>query len=186
MRTRSSLFPVILVCFAALAPVRALSAIPAGTASTWAFAKSGAPWAAHAVTFAQPALDTLIFDVSASGAAGTRITGMTFQVSGTVKSPEVANFQLVYYPGPGRGGGVVVGTGSAPIGVTSSVLTIDLAAPIALQADFTGTFALRLDVNGARAFFFQPQLQTVTVDEGGVLRNVLADLPMLGDSFYVN
>jgi hypothetical protein len=180
MKTRTSLLAAAVAVVTALAPA-------ASHAAVWTFTKSGAPWAAHAVTFAQPALDSLTFDVAASGAAPAAVTRMIFQVSGSVKSPEVANFQLVYYPGPGRSG-VVVGTGSSPIGVTSSVLTIDLTTPVALQGDFAGTFALRLDVNGARAFFFQPQLQTVTIDEGGVIRNVMetGDLPMPGDSFYVN
>lgn len=189
MRTPSSLLAVVAASFGALAPAGALAS------ESWAFTKSPAPWAPHAVGSAATGLEAMVFDVAATGIASSRVTRMAFLVTGTAHTAEVVNFQLVYYPGGPGSSGVVVGSNSgsgwAP-GPATAVVSIALASPLALPTDLsgfsTGVFALRVDVNGGRTFFFQPQLQTVTVESGGAERYVVAtgDLPLSGDSFYVN
>jgi hypothetical protein len=187
MRTPSSLLAVVAASIAALAPGEALAA--------WTFTKSPALWERQAVVSATPGLDAMVFNVTAAGTGLARVTRMAFQVTGTLQTAEVTNFQLVYYPDGLAGTAVVVGTNSGSgwgRGATTSIVSIDLAAPLTLQTDLsgvsTGAFALRVDVNGARSFSFQPQLQTVTIETDGVERNLVetGDLPLPGDSFYVN
>jgi hypothetical protein len=190
MRTPSSLLAAAAASMVALASGKALAA------DAWSFTKSPAPWTSHSVGSSALGLDAMVFNVSATGIGLARVTRMAFMVTGTLHTAEVGNYQLVYYPNGLSGSGLVVGSSSgsswAP-GITTSIVSIALAAPLALNVDSTtgissGVFALRVDVSGARSFFFQPQLQTVMVENGGVEQLVAAtgDLPVPGDSFYVN
>ncbi len=186
MRTPSSLLAVVAASITALASGRALAA------TNWTFTKSPGPWDRHGVAAPASDLDAMVFNLTVAGVAPTRVTRMAFMVTGTLQTAELANFELVFYPAGLASPGVVVGsnTGSGwAVGPTTSTVSIDLTAPIAVQGDiFTGVFALRVDVNGARSFFFQPQLQTVTIENDGVERYLVdtEDLPLPGDSFYVN
>lgn len=190
MKTPNPLLAAVAASIVSLASGRALAA------DAWNFTKNPTPWASHSVGSSALGLDAMVFGVTATGIGTARVTRMAFMVTGTLHAAEVANYRLVYYPNGLTGSAVVLGSNSgsgwAP-GATSSIVSIDLAAPLALQTDSTtgistGVFALRVDVNGARSFFFQPQLQTVTVENGGVMQYVVAtgDLPLTGDSFYVN
>jgi hypothetical protein len=97
----------------------------------------------------------------------------------------------MYYPAGLGTAGVVVGTNTgaafAPGGRTA-IVSVDVANPIALEGNFAGFFGLRAAVQGTRAFFVTAQLQTVTVENGGVERFLVEteDLPMSGDTYYVN
>jgi hypothetical protein len=190
MRTPSSLLAAVAASMVALASGKALAA------EAWNFTKSPAPWASHAVGSSALGVDAMVVNVSATGIGLARVTRMAFMVTGTLHTAEVGNYQLVYYPNGLSGSGLVVGSSSgsswAP-GITTSIVSIALASPLALSFDSTtgissGVFMLRADVSAARSFFFQPQLQTVTVENAGVERPVTTtgDLPLLGDSFYVN
>lgn len=190
MRTPSSLLAAVAASIVALTSGKAVAA------DAWTFTKSpDIWWASHSVSSSVAGLDALVFDVAATGIGQARVTRMSFQVTGTLRTAEVANYQLHYYPNGLAHSGTVVGSNSgsgwAP-GRNTAVVNIDLAAPLALQTDSTGVssgiFVLQVDVNGARSFFFQTQLQTVTIENGGVERYVAAtgDLPLAGDSFHVN
>jgi hypothetical protein len=190
MKTPSSLLAAVAASMIAFTSGEALAA------DSWTFAKSPEPWAPHSVGSSSLGLSAMSFNVSATGIGAARVTRMAFMVTGTLHTAEVGNYQLVYYPNGLGGSGLVVGSTSgstwAPA-ATTAIVSIPIAAPIALSVDpmtgiSSGVFALRVDVSGGRSFFFQPQLQTVTVENGGVERLVLAtgDLPMPGDSFYVN
>lgn len=183
MKTLTCLLALVTASITALAPARARAD------TTWTFASIAARSPAVAAAASAP-VDAMVFNVTAAAVAPTRITRMAFIVEGTVKNAELANFKLVYYPGGLAAPGVVVGsnaaTGFAPGGTTGTV-SIDLAAPIALQGNYSGIFALRGDVNGVRSFFFAPRLQTVTVDDGAErFLMETEDLPMSGSTFYVN
>ena len=186
MKSRSSFFVLVAVAIALLASADARAD------TTWTFTKSPAAQAIYAAQ-PQPGFDAMVFNVGATGVGLTHVTRMAFVLKGRVHAPQVANFDLVYYPAGIGGPGVVVGSnagaGFAPAG-PRSVVNIDLASPIAVQGDFTGAFALRMDVNGAGAssFFFAPRLQTVTIEQGGIVQDLVQteDLPMQGDTFYVN
>jgi hypothetical protein len=183
-RTRGSLLAVAVASIAAFASGRALAA------DVWTFAKSPAPWAPYAIS-PGPSVEAMAFNVTATTLSATSVKRMTFLVTGTAQNADVANFQLVFYPYGLAGSGYIVGSSSASgfsPGLTTSLVAIDLSTPLALPALFTGAFALRVDVNGVRSFRFQPQLRTVTVESNGVVRNVAEtdDLPLPGDSFYVN
>jgi hypothetical protein len=205
MMTPRSLLAVAAASVATLLPATGLAQVaavaPAGPA--WSFDADAAPTNANPnslnrnakATARAPAfatgLDAMVFNVSASGLGLSRVTRMSFAVTGTGLNGEVANFDLVYFPSGITGGGVVVGStkGSAwGPGRTSSFVDIDLVAPFDVQGTFSGVFALRVDVNAFRTFFFQPELRSVTVDSGGVTQLVTdtGDLPMKGDVLAVN
>jgi hypothetical protein len=182
MRTTSSLLALFAASFTAFASSEARAD------TTWTFT-GVTPRATHAIAGGQ-GLDA-VFHVTASAVAPTRLVRMAFQVMGTVQSADVTNYELVYYPAGLGTAGVVVGTNAgatfAP-GAPTSIVSVDVANPIALQGNFAGFFGLRAAVQGTRAFFVTAQLQTVTVENGGVERFLMEteDLPMSGDMYYVN
>jgi hypothetical protein len=208
MMTPRSLLAVAAASVATLLPAtglaQAVDAAPvAPAAPAWAFIADAAPNGANpnslnrnakairrAPAFAS-GLDAMVFNVSASGLGLSRVTRMSFLVSGTGLNGEVANFQLMFFPSGITGGAVVVGQtqGSAwGPGKTTSFVDIDLVAPFDVQGAFSGVFALRVDVNGFRTFQFQPELRSVTVvsDGGTQLVTDTGDLPMKGDVLAVN
>lgn len=184
MKNRSSLAAAIAASIAVLASGEARAAAP------WTFAKTNGAWTPTAVAPSTAGIDALVFNVATTAVPLEVVKQMTFQVTGTGRTAEVANFQLVFYPdGLGTPGIVVgsnTGTGWGP--GQSHVVTIDLHTPVAFRGANSGFFALRVDVNGPRTFFFQPELRTVTVVSAGVARLVreTEDLPLPGDSFFVN
>ncbi|MFL5261719.1 MAG: hypothetical protein ACJ79R_13100 [Anaeromyxobacteraceae bacterium] len=184
MRTQSSLLAVI------AASITALATGDARADTTWTFTGVN-PRATYAVASPKNGVDAMVFHVTASAVAPMRLVRMAFQVMGTVQSAEVTNYELVYYPTGLGTGGVVVGSNTgaafAPGGRTS-IVSVDVATPIALQGNFAGFFALRAAVQGTRAYFVTAQLQTVTLEDGGVERFLMEteDLPMSGDTYYVN
>ena len=184
MRTPSSLRAVV-----AASLIAALTSGYALADTTWTFTKSPAPRATRAVASAA-GLDAMVFNVTAAGVGLTRVTRMAFMVMGTLQRADFDNLQLVYYQHGLAGPGVVVGSeagaGLAP--GERTLVSIDVTAPIAIQGDYAGVFALRADVKGTRSFFFVAQLQRVTIEQDGVERNLTEteDLPMQGDTFYVN
>jgi hypothetical protein len=188
MRTQTTLLAAV-ASITLLASGDAFAQATPAVATPWTFTTTTQP-STFSVAPA-PAIDAMVFNVSATGVGPTRVTRMTFVVKGTVHTSEVANFQLVYYPAGLGSPGVVVGSnagvGFAPPGKTS-IVHIDLATPIDFQGNFTGDFSLKMDVNGARSYFFTPRLQTVTIESAGVARFVseTGDLPLQGDMIYVN
>lgn len=175
MRTKSSLLAVV-------ASIAALASRDALADTSWTFTKG--PLTEHAIASTQ-GLDAMVFTVNAP-TAGAPVTRMAFMVTGTVRASEVANFRLLYYPSGLTGTAWVVGSTTASGIGQSAIVDISLASPLTFT---TGVFALRVDVNGSRSFFFQPQLQSVAVTSNGVERYLLAeteDLPLPGDSFHVN
>lgn len=201
MRINGSLPFVVAISAAVLAcggtssvddPVAAMASGAKVKASPFTFTKIPATWAAHAVASPVQGLDAMTFEMTASAAKGDILMAMAFMISGTLQAGDVANYQLLYFPDGLKKPGVVVGSNDgstwAP-GPTTSIVSIDLTAPITMGQNFKGDFILRLDVNGAGSFFFSPQLQTAAVDVGGVLTlltGATCDLPLPGDTFYVN
>jgi len=186
MRNRSSLLTVVAAAVAILASGEAHAQAP------WAFAKTNGAWAPTAVASFTPSVDVLVFNVATKAVPLSTVKQMTFQVVGTGVNSEVVNFQLVFFPDGLGTPGIVVGTntGAGWGPGKSHVVTIDLQTPVAFQGANSGYFALRAGVSGPRTFFFQPQLQTVTVAGGanGVARLIqdTEDLPLPGDSFFVS
>jgi hypothetical protein len=184
MKNRSFLVAAIAASITILASGEARAAPP------WSFAKTNGAWTPNAVASSTPALDVLVFNVATTAVPLSTVKQMTFQVTGTGRTAEVANFQLVFYRDGLGTPGMVVGsnTGAGWGPGKSHVVVIDLATPVAFQGAASGFFALRVDVNAPRTFFFQPELRTVTMVSEGVARLVreTEDLPLPGDSFYVN
>ena len=155
-------------------------------AAPWTFTKlSGPP------TLAAPAqgAETLVFQVST--APGASVTRMGFQLTGKLPVGSVTNFELVAYPAGIGAPGIVVGTNDGSTwrpNAASAVFDIALTTPFALGASGV-TFALRANVNGNSSFFFNTDLRTVQISEGGVERFLLSeteDLPLSGGTLSVN
>jgi hypothetical protein len=194
-------FPLVAVISAALLACGGTSSVdePAAAASEarvkpspWTFTKIPSAWAAHTVASPALGLDAMAFEMTASGAKGDVVTSMAFMITGTVQAGDLASFQLFYFPGGLDKAGSLVGSNDgstfAP-GPTTSIVPIDLTAPITVGQKFKGDFVLRVDVIGTGSFFFSPQLQTVTVDVAGVptfLVGATCALPLPGDTFNVN
>lgn len=183
MRTARPLLAFVAVSAAILAAGEA-------RAATWSFTKNSPAWAPHLVTTNTSGVDAMVFTVASTG-VDTTVTKMAFMVVGSVKPGALDNYQVIYYPNGITSPGAVVGSATGAgwkMGPQSSIVTVPLSSPITVSAlGFTGVFALRVNVSGAPAFF-EPQLQTVSTSTAGVEKYVLAtdDLPLNGDTFYVN
>lgn len=160
-------------------------------APLWTFTKIPNAYQARYVTAPAAGVDALPFEVQASGARDTAITRMAFMITGTLPIGSLSSFEVVYYPGGLAKPGTVLGTSSgaswAP-GALSSIVEVVLATPITVGQNFRGQFALKVDVGGTPPYFFDPQLQTVTIRAGGVEKYLVGstcDLPLPGDTFYV-
>jgi hypothetical protein len=184
MRTPSSLI-------ALAASIVALASGDARGDTTWTFTTLAGRSTHVALPPAAAGVDAMVFNVTAAAVAPTQVTRMVFMVMGTVQSSEIGNFQLVYYPSGVAANGIVLATSSgatfAP-GSPTNLVSFDLTAPIAVQGNWSALFGLRTDVKVARSFLFAPRLQTVTVQSGGAERFLVEteDLPLSGDTFYVN
>jgi hypothetical protein len=164
--------------------------------TSFTFTKVPAGYATHAIASPVAALETIVFQLTATQAAGITVKQFGFMISGSLQAGDVRNYQLVYYPDGLAKPGVVLGTNSgatwvAPGGSPSSFIYIGLATPITVPKGktFTAYFALRADVTGTGAFFFYPRVQTCTVDAGTGDKDVAwfgGDLPLQGDQFTVN
>lgn len=178
---------------AAVASIAALAPTPsrAQAINNWSFT-TPALWTNRSVASVSPGASAVVFDVTAVNQPVSSLTRMRFQVNGTARNGDLTNFKLVYYPSGLTGSGYVVGSNTgnawAPAGISPSTVSIDLASPIGLQGNYSGTFALVVDVNGAPATSFQARLQAVTVQTGGVERFVMdtEDLPLQGDFVTLN
>jgi hypothetical protein len=158
----------------------------------WTFTKIPTTPATQNVAAPVQGLDALVFEMTGSAVKGDVVKAMAFMITGTLQAGSLTSFQLVYFPAGLKKPGVVVGTNDgsswAP-GPTTSIVSIDLTSPITTGPNFKADFILRVDVNGAGSFFFTPELRTATVDVGGVptlLTGATCDLPLPGDTFYVN
>jgi hypothetical protein len=184
---KTSLLALAAASVAALAPAPSRAQV----VNSWTFT-TPAPWTSRGVAAVAPGANAVVFDVTAANAAPTSLTRMRFQVNGSARNGDLTNFSLVYYPSGLTGSGYVVGSNAgtawAPAGIAPSTINIDLTSPIAVQGDYSGTFALFVDVNGAPASSFQTRLQAVTVRTGGVERFVMEteDLPLQGDLVTLN
>ena len=174
-----------------VATPQAFNDAPANLAiNPWTFTMQS-PRTSHLAAPA-PGVQAMIFNVSALGVGSGSLTSMEFVVSGTVKSAELANYKLVYYPNGTSSPGVVVATNAgatfSPGGAASNIV-LKLASPISYVGNFAGDFALIVDVNATtRSYHFVPRLQEVIVAAAGQTGAVRAteDLPLNGDFFYVN
>jgi hypothetical protein len=181
---------------APLAPGATANATKVINTSTYFFAKVPAAWAGHHIT---PAADVDIFDLDISTSeTSSSLTRLTFMLAGNAQVGNLTNLRLVYYP-DGRGTtGVVVASDNLAgwVNTAANYVTLTLATPLVLNAkgknlskSAVKSFSLLVDVSGAAAYQFFPQLQTVNVSLNGVERQLLTetcDLPLLGDTFYVN
>jgi hypothetical protein len=155
-------------------------------ASPWTFTKSPGPVASYALAGPASGVDAMAFTLTATGVAPTTVRKMTFFVVGTQAKGDLVNYQLLYFPSGTTGPGTVVGTNSASASAPGAayLVSIDLTSPVAVPSSFTGNFVLRADVQGTRKYSFQPELRTVTVNEGFVVAT--EDLPLYGDTYMVN
>ena len=206
MRRATVLFAALAASLAAIAceqaslpeAPRAPTAVGAKAAKTtsFTFTKVPATYATHAITSPATGLETIAFSMVATQAEGIVVKQLGFMISGSLQAGDVGNYQLVYYPDGLSKPGVVVGTNDgstwvAPGGSPSSFIYIDLATPITIPKgkSFTAYFALRADVTGTGAFFFDPRVQTCLVNDGTGDTDVGAlggDLPLQGDTYHVN
>ena len=163
-------------------------------ATSFTFTKVPAAFADHSITSPVPGLEAIVFRMDATSAAGIVVKQFGFMISGSLQAGNVRNYQLAYYPNGLTKPSVVMGTNDGSTWVApggQSFIYINLAAPITIPkgATFTAYFALRADVVGTGAFFFYPRVQTCTVNEAGVDKDVLwlgGDLPLQGDTYRVN
>ena len=156
-------------------------------AAPWTFTKLPSKPVASSTQGAQ----TVAFQVSSGSAPGASITRMSFQLTGNLPTGSLTSFELVAYPAGLGAPGIVVGTNdgstwgpSAP----KAIVDIPLTTPFALGASSV-TFVLRANVKGGSSFFFNTDLHTVRISEGGVERFLFSeteDLPMSGDILSVN
>ena len=172
---------------AALQP-RLIAVAPTTTAA-WTF--TTAAWTPRVTAAPATVGDSIAFDVNAVPLAPAQVTQMSFQIMGSLQPGDVSSFELVYYPNGLANPGVVVATNSGASfahGAKSDILSFDLTAPISVAGAYTGSFALRANVNGARKYSFQPRLQTVVINDGAGPRFVVESetLPMNGDTYFVN
>lgn len=135
-----------------------------------------------------------LFSLETTGTKSVVVTQMAFQFFGTVRPGDITNFQIIYFADGLAKPGVVVGTNDGatwigPGGTAANFVTINFSTPVVLSQNFKGFFALQLDANATQPFFFQPQMQTMTISVGGVeqaLPSSTCDLPLGGDTFYVS
>ena len=181
---------------APLAPGATASATKIINTSTYYFTKVPAAWAGHHIT---PATDVDIFDLAiTTSETASSLTRLQFMLATIAPAGSLTNLRLVYYP-DGRGTtGVVVASDNLAgwIGNTTNYITLSLGTPLVLNAtgknknrNATNSFSLLVDVSGTTAYQLFPQLQTVNVSLNGVERQLLTetcDLPLAGDTFYVN
>ena len=108
-------------------------------------------------------------DVQSNGTMGTALTQVDFMLIGSLQPGDLANFQLIYYPGGRNKPGVVIASndGSTWVPGPTSFLNLRLATPLVLGSTFKGFFALLVDVNGSRSYNFAPLLQMVTISVNG-------------------
>jgi hypothetical protein len=162
---------------------------------SFTFSKVPAPVTTVAVTSPSVGLETIVFRMDATQAAGIVVKQFGFMISGSLQAGSVGNYQLVYYAQGLTKPGTVIGTNDganwvAPGGDASSFIRFTLTAPITIPNgnSFTGYFALRADVTGAGGFFFYPRVQTCTVNDGSGDKDVLwfaGDLPVQGNTYSV-
>jgi hypothetical protein len=177
--------------FASVASVLA-AAIPAaaGVTTPWTFTKAEDVSQDRPVASPAQGIDALVFEARSSGTEGEKLTRMAFRVTGSLPVGSLSNFQLVHFPDGIGKPGVVIGRNDgstwAP-GAKTTMIEIAFAEPLAVSRNFKGQFALRADLKGAPAFFFTPELRTVTVASSGTEQFLTAtcDLPLRGDTFTV-
>lgn len=181
---------------AALAPAAPHAAAARLSLTSITFTKIPPAQANHSIASPLAGLETIVFQMNASQAAGVVVKQFGFMIAGSLQTGDVANYQLFYYPQGLANPGVLVGTNNGstwapPGGSPSSFIYIDLSSPLTIPKgkSFTAIFALRADVTGLGTFFFYPRVQTCLVTEAGVDKDVTwlgGDLPLQGDVYYVN
>jgi hypothetical protein len=159
----------------------------------YSFTKSPVAYAEHNIA---PSADVtaFLFSLETDGTKSVVVTQMAFQFFGTVHTGDITNFRIVYFADGLNKPGVVVGTNDGstwlgPGGTAANFVTIVFSIPVVLSQNFKGFFALQLDVNATQPFFFQPQMQTMTISIGGVEQGLpwsTCDLPLAGDTFRVS
>jgi hypothetical protein len=175
----------------AVLAVVALSAASA-RASSWTFTKLMPGQAFLPVAPQAQGIEALAFEVTSADTAAVTVTRMGFMITGTLPIGSLSDFELVSYPNGLNAPGVVVGKNDGstwPQGPKKFTIDVPLSTPLALGSS-RATFVLRANVKaGGAAYFFNPDLHTVTVSEGGVERLLIGeteDLPLPGDIFNVN
>ena len=171
-------------------------AVSAKAAKLTSFTFTKIPAAIANQTIASPAagLETIVFQMDAARAAGMVVKQFGFMISGSLQAGDVGNYTLLYYPKGLDKPGVVMGTNDGSTWVApggNTFIFITLASPITIPngKSFTAVFALRADVTGTGAFFFDSRVQTCLVNDGSGDTDVGTlggDLPLQGDVYFVN
>ena len=189
------------LALAACEPIAAPVAPPTSASRTeqakikpfYSFTKAPATYTTFSIA-PGPDVTAFLFSLETAGTKSVTVTQMAFQFFGTVRPGDITNFRIVYFADGLAKPGVVLGTndGTAwigPGGTAANFVTIDFSTPLVLSQNFKGFFALELDVNATQPFFFEPQMQTMKIDVGGVVQDLpssTCDLPLAGDTFNVS
>ena len=179
-----------------VSPAESLTARPeqsAVKATSYVFAKLPAQILDNTIS-PGPDVQAFVFSLDTSGTKGQALAELAFMISGSVQAGNLSNFRLVYYPrGLTKAGTIIAandGSTWLPGSTPADFLRMRPDAFVLAQ-NFTGVFALLVDVNpGATPYFFWTRLQTANAVINGVeqlLVNPIEQvLPLQGDTFHVN